>query len=77
MYMVKVFNPLGMAQTKAKLSVLEDSAEKEGEPRFVRVLPHDLVVVAKEAATLECEVLGNPKPDVAWFKVLIYTYFLY
>ena len=69
MYMVKAYNPLGMAQTKAKLSVMEDVAEKEGEPRFTRSLPHDFVALTNEPAALECEVVGNPIPEITWFKV--------
>lgn len=68
MYAVKAYNALGMAQTKAKLTVLNDE-HKQLEPHFVLALPRDVVVVAGEPALLAVQVAGQPPPDVLWFRV--------
>ena len=77
MYAVKAYNALGMTQTKAKLTVLDDEL-KQLEPHFVVALPRDVVVVAGDPALLAVQVAGQPPPDVLWFRVrLISTFKLY
>lgn len=37
-------------------------------PEFVRILPGQLKVLKESIVTLECEVKGEPFPDIRWFK---------
>lgn len=44
---------------------------KETPPEF-RVQMHDITIQIGEPATFDCQVLGYPKPEVYWTKVILF-----
>ncbi|XP_074662091.1 titin-like isoform X2 [Tubulanus polymorphus] len=67
-YSVIAENPSGVAQTKAKITVIEElPLEKEQPPEF-RSLLQDTVIKVGEPLTFDCQITGKPSPDVYWQK---------
>lgn len=63
-------NPSGMATTEGRLIVHEAKKPKMDDmtpPVFLRT-PQDTVAVEGSGLQFECQVIGNPKPDTAWYK---------
>ena len=62
-------NPSGMATTEGRLIVHEAKARMEDmtPPVFLRT-PQDAVAVEGSGLQFECQVIGKPKPDTAWYK---------
>ncbi|XP_024082458.1 obscurin isoform X3 [Cimex lectularius] len=61
-YKCQIENPLGKAETSAKITV----KKVYHAPVFVQKL-HDLDQVIGLDGKLVCRVTGNPKPDISWF----------
>uniref|UniRef100_A0A1I8JGT9 Titin n=1 Tax=Macrostomum lignano TaxID=282301 RepID=A0A1I8JGT9_9PLAT len=70
MYTATAQNPLGVANTKARLTVLSPESGgptpvREEAPEFATLI-RDLAVSAGEPVTLSCTVTGQPRPSIHW-----------
>ena len=67
-YTIRVENPLGKAESSAKLIVKSKSQLGQGQkPRFVKQLTN-VNVIEGENIRLDCVVMAQPEPEVIWFK---------
>jgi len=69
LYRCQAKNAAGTEETSGQLIVLEKDVPeiRPGPPCFLRGL-RNLTAIDGEAATLECQVIGDPKPMIIWYK---------
>jgi hypothetical protein len=69
-YKIRVENPLGSAESSARLTV-KSKSQLEGpeaqKPHFVKQL-QNITVHEGETAKLDCVVIAQPEPKIVWFK---------
>lgn len=69
-YTVKLTSPIGIAETRCRIDLLDDPLS----PRFRSALPEELEVVAGEPFVLGVHLTGQPPPEALWLKVrLLYV----
>jgi hypothetical protein len=67
-FSVRAVSAFGMAECSAALTVEEDLTRiRDIKPDFF-VRMHDLNVTVGEPATFDCQVIGQPRPEVYWNK---------
>ncbi|XP_034951171.1 uncharacterized protein [Chelonus insularis] len=60
-YKVVAINSKGKASSECILSVIQSSS-----PQFLKLIS-DVIVLEGEDAIFECQVIGEPKPDLRWY----------